>query len=244
MLRNAFILLAVLCCSFAKAQKTVLVITPHPDDAEASCGGYIANAVAAGDTVVILTMTGGEYGIERKSPAEAKIIREKEARNGAEILKAKIEFFGATDAFLSADTSVAAKLEKIIQRLKPAIVLAPWPMDVHNDHQATGILAWRVFQDKRFSFRLFFYETINEPHPKSFAFVPTDYVDISDVAAIKEKAVMAHTSQYPLRWYNMYITLATVRGYEADVKMAEAYIEAKNSSGMGGRENKAAKVLN
>ncbi|HAL81334.1 MAG TPA: hypothetical protein DCO83_03130 [Mucilaginibacter sp.] len=34
-------------------QNTVVVITPHPDDAEASCGGLIANSVAAGDRVVI-----------------------------------------------------------------------------------------------------------------------------------------------------------------------------------------------
>jgi N-acetylglucosamine malate deacetylase 1 len=243
-MQNLFFFLFLIFCLSVKAQKVVVVITPHPDDAEASCGGYIANAVTAGDKVVILTMTGGEYGIQGKSPMDAKKIREQEAKNGASILKTKIEFFGSSDAFLPVDTITVRKLTAIIQRLHPDIVLAPWPLDVHNDHQSSGLLAWRVFQDKEFSFKLFFYETINEPHTKSFAFVPTDYVDISDVFDVKEKAVLAHVSQNPSAWYNQYITLAAVRGYEADVKYAEAYIEAKNSSCMGGRENKVSKTLN
>jgi len=35
----------------------MVVIAPHPDDAEASCGGLIANAAAAGQEVVVLSMT-------------------------------------------------------------------------------------------------------------------------------------------------------------------------------------------
>lgn len=238
------VLLLIAGCLSAASQKTVLVITPHPDDAEASCGGYILNAVATGDTVVILTMTGGEYGIEGKKPSEAKAIRRKEAEKGAALLNAKIEFFGASDAFLAVDTSSVNRLGKIIERLHPSIVLAPWPMDVHNDHQATGMLAWRAFQDNRFSFRLFFYETANEPHTSTFAFVPTVYVDISSVADKKKIAVMAHASQNPEAWYSMYEVMATFRGYEADVKMAEAFVEARNSSGMGGRKNNTGKKIN
>ena len=238
-----FFLLSVTVLA-GSGQNKVLVITPHPDDAEASCGGYIANATSAGDTVIILTMTGGEYGIGGKAPAEAAAIRKNEAINGAAILHAKVEFFGASDAFLFVDTTSSARLATVIEKIHPSIVLAPWPLDVHNDHQATGMLAWRVFQDRRFSFRLFFYETLNEPHTTSFAFRPTVYVDITNVSDTKKKAVMAHVSQNPAGWYNMYEVMAIFRGYEADVKMAEGYIEATNSSGMGGRENKVQKTLN
>lgn len=226
------------------AQQTILVITPHPDDAEASCGGLIANSVATGDTVVILTMTGGEYGIGGKTTEEAKAIRTQEAKNAAAVLNAKVEFFGACDAFLPVDTSAVSKLTHIIQRIHPSIVLAPWPMDVHNDHQATGMLAWRVYQDKQFSFQLFFYETTNSPHTKSFDFVPTDYVDITNVMDKKKEAVYQHKSQKPEEWYDMYEILAAVRGYESDVKFAEGYLKATNSSGMGGRASHIRKKLN
>ncbi|MGZ3820981.1 MAG: PIG-L deacetylase family protein [Mucilaginibacter sp.] len=225
------------------AQHTIVVITPHPDDAEASCGGLIANSVAAGYKVVIITMTGGEYGIGGKTTEEARTIRMAEAKNAASVLHAKVEFFGGIDAFLAVDTANSEKLAKILLRLNPSIVLAPWPLDVHPDHQATGLLAWRVFQDKRFSFDLFFYETTNNPHTKTFDFVPTDYVEITDQMAIKKEATYQHKSQNPAEWYGMYEILATVRGYEADVPYAEAYIKAQNSSGIGGRRNTAGKLL-
>ncbi|MFI5137789.1 MAG: PIG-L deacetylase family protein [Sphingobacteriales bacterium] len=233
----------VLIGSDSCAQNTIVVITPHPDDAEASCGGLIANSVAAGDKVVIITITGGEYGIGGKTPAEARAIRTVEAQNAADVLHAKVEFFGGIDASLPVDTSNTARLAEILLRLKPSVVLAPWPLDVHPDHQATGLLAWRVFQDNRFSFDLFFYETSNSPHTKTFAFVPTDYVDITNQMAIKKEATYQHKSQNPAEWYGMYEILATVRGYEADVPFAEAYIRAQNSSGMGGRRNITGKLL-
>lgn len=227
----------------ANAQRKILVITPHPDDAEASCGGLMANAIAAGDSVIILTMTGGEFGVADKTTAAAKALRMEEAKKAAAVLHTRVEFFGGHDAWLAVDTNTTAKLTAFIKALQPAVVLAPWPMDVHPDHQATGLLAWRVFQHKAFSFSLYFFETINEPHTKTFSFVPTDYVDITNVAALKKQALMQHASQKPEQWYHMYETLATVRGYEADAPLAEAYVEAKNASGMGGRSNKVDKVL-
>ncbi|HVM87310.1 MAG TPA: PIG-L deacetylase family protein [Puia sp.] len=243
-MRSGKILLPILLVGFVLtsqslyAQKTIVVITPHPDDAEASCGGLIANAIAEKNKVIIITMTGGELGIAGKSKEEAHAIRTVEAKNAAAVLGAKIEFFGAIDASLAVDFANTSRLTEMLLLWKPSVVLAPWPLDVHVDHQATGLLAWRVFQDKQLSFDLFFYETINEPHTKTFDFSPTDYVDISNVIEKKKRALLQHKSQEPERWWGMYQTLATVRGYEADVPYAEAYIHAQNSSGMGGRSAK------
>lgn len=236
-----FALLIVAGYSFA--QEKILVIAPHPDDAESSCGGLIANHVAAGDEVIILTMTGGEYGIYGKSADEARSIRTKEAVNAANVLRAKAEFFGAIDAFLTVDSANTSKLKKIISDLKPTIVFSVWPLDVHSDHQATGILAWRVFLESSSSFDLYFYETCNPTHTKSFQFVPTDYVDITNVREKKKSATLQHKSQSPQDWYGMYETLALTRGYECDVQYAEGYIKAQNFSGMGGRSSVIPKTL-
>ncbi len=222
---------------------TVVVIAPHPDDAESSCGGLIVNAISEGNDVIILTMTGGELGIWGKGIEEARAIRTQEAIDAATVLGAKIEFFGALDASLAVDSSTTNRLKRILQKIKPVIVLAPWPLDVHADHQATGILAWRVFMDNSLSFDLYFYETSNPPHTKSFQFVPTDYVDITGTEEIKKKATYKHVSQSPQDWYGMYEDIAKVRGYEADVPIAEGYIKAHNYSGMGGRSAVAKKTL-
>ncbi len=222
---------------------TVVVIAPHPDDAESSCGGLIANTVAAGEGVVILTMTGGELGVWRKSVEEARAIRAEEARSAAAVLGASVEFFGATDGSLVADSPNTEKLVKILVRLRPAFVVAPWPLDVHPDHQASSLLAWRAFQDKRCDFSLYFYETMNGPHTTSYRFVPTDYVDITDALARKRAATYRHASQNPEEWFEMYVETARVRGYEADVAYAEGYVKARSSSGLGGRPGGVSKTL-
>lgn len=232
---SAFIFSTTIYAQQQTKHSVIVVITPHPDDAEASCGGLIANFVANGDEVMILTMTGGERGIWNANMDEARKIRTEEAHNAANLLGAKIEFFGAIDGSLAADSANNFKLKEILLGINPAIVLAPWPLDVHPDHQATGILAWRAFQDKRFLFDLYFYETSNSPHTKSFQFVPTDYIDITDVMEKKKEATLKHKSQKPEEWFGMYEIMARANGYSADVTFAEAYIKARNSSGLGER---------
>ena len=222
---------------------TLVVLAPHPDDGEASCGGLIANATAAGHEVVVLTMTGGELGVPGMGPQEARALRTREAREAAALLGARAEMFGAVDGSLAVDAPTLERLADTLVRLHPALVLAPWPLDVHADHQATGLLAWRVFQDRRFAFELYFYETTNSPHTKSFSFTPTDFVDISEVSKKKVEAASRHRSQNAAEWMEMYVTLARVRGWDADVSSAEAYAKARSSSGLGGRTEPASRLL-
>jgi len=243
LLFNTVLLLSAIYCMAGPHHNTIVVIAPHPDDAEASCGGLIANYILDGDSVILLTMTGGELGIWGKSEEEARAIRIIEARNAAATLGASIIFFGAIDASLSVDSVSTLQLTKLLLQINPDIVLAPWPLDVHSDHQASGLLAWRVFLKKQFSFELYFYETSNSPHTKSFQFVPTDYIDVTGVMNKKQEALYCHKSQNPAEWWDMYKQMALVHGYEADVPFAEAYIKARNFGGMGGREGKAGKTL-
>lgn len=224
-------------------QSINVVIAPHPDDAEASCGSLIANYTLAGDSVIILTMTGGELGIWGKSKEESHTIRSLEARKAASVLGTSVLFFGAIDASLSVDSTNTQQLTEMLLKINPDIVLAPWPLDVYSDHQASGLLAWRVFLKKQFSFDLYFYETSNCPHTKSFQFVPTDYVDITNVLKKKQQALYQQKSQNPAEWWGMYEQMAIVHGYEVDVPYAEAYIKARTFSGMGGREGVVGKTL-
>jgi LmbE family N-acetylglucosaminyl deacetylase len=231
-----FLISSALC---GAAQAKLVVIAPHPDDAEASCGGTIINTVESGEEVVILQMTGGEKGIIYMKPQQAKAARAKEADNSAKLLGVGLERFGAVDAELEVTIANTAKLKDELVRLQPDVVLAPWPMDVHNDHQATGLLAWRVFLDMNSNFDLYFYETSNGPHTKTFQFVPTHYVDITNSFEKKKEALMKHKSQAPGAWFDMYELINRFRGYESDVALAEGYIHARPSAGHGGRSGKA-----
>ena len=136
-----------------------------------------------------------------------------------------------------------AKLKGMLTRINPSVVLAPWPLDVHPDHQASGLLAWRSFNDKQSSFDLYFFETSNPPHTKSFQFVPTHYVDITDAMPKKKEALYKHKSQYPDTWFDMYALIEKFRGYEADCTYAEGYIRARNYSGFNSRAAVVLKTL-
>ena len=244
LVRGAVALLLLACAPAPGSRAgTLVVIAPHPDDGEASCGGLIANTVAAGDSVVVLEMTGGELGVWGKSPDEARAIRTAEARRAAARLGARAEFFGGLDGSLVSDAAGAARLGAILARLRPEVVVAPWPLDVHPDHQAAGQLAWRAFQDPATTFTLYFYETTNAPHTRSFGFVPTDYVDITGALAAKREATLLHASQNPAEWFDLYANLALVHGYAADVTHAEGYVRARNGSGLGGRGERTARTL-
>lgn len=230
-------------CVFTTVLSQLVVLAPHPDDGEASCGGLIFNTVKAGGEVIILTMTGGELGIGGKSIEEARAIRDVEAHNAANVLGAKVKFLGPVDASLFVDTTTFNMLMEELIRINPTVVVAPWPLDVHPDHQATGILAWRAFMDRRLKFDLYFYETSNSPHTKTFQFYPTHYVDITDAMNKKREATLQHKSQSPEEWFGMYENMARVHGYESDVTFSEGYIKAMNSSGMGGRSGIVSKTL-
>ena len=45
-----------------KADFDVMVLAPHPDDAEMACAGTILQVVAAGGRVAVVDMTRGEMG--------------------------------------------------------------------------------------------------------------------------------------------------------------------------------------
>jgi LmbE family N-acetylglucosaminyl deacetylase len=76
---------------------------------------------------------------------------------------------------------------------------------------------------------LYFMDTIT-----CIGFEPEEYVDITDVMDQKRKALMAHKSQYTwlkefskIDYVDMMETQAKLRGYQAGVKYAEAFIGVK-----------------
>ena len=69
----------------------VLVITPHPDDAEAWCGGTVARWIKEGAEVHYVLCTDGGKGTfdSQVSSQELTAIREAEQREAAKILGVK-----------------------------------------------------------------------------------------------------------------------------------------------------------
>ncbi len=203
--------------------KKVVCIGGHPDDPESGCGGTLARLRNAGHDVTIIYLTRGEAGIPGKSHDESAAIRKQEAINACKILNAKPVFAGQIDGDSICNNEWVKRVQELITKEKPDVVLTHWPLDTHKDHQVASLLtiqAW-VRDPKKFS--LYFFEVCTGE--QSLIFHPTDYVDISDAQEQKKKAVYCHVSQDPDGIYTCgHAAMEEFRGRELGVKAGEGFI--------------------
>lgn len=112
----------------------ILVIAPHPDDAEMLCGGLLWKARAAGCRLGVADLTRGELGT-RGTPA----IRRKEAAAATRLLGLDArENLKLRDGHLLGDPRLLPALVRVLRKHRPKLVLAPHWEDQHPDHAAAG----------------------------------------------------------------------------------------------------------
>jgi N-acetylglucosamine malate deacetylase 1 len=112
----------------------LLVISPHPDDAELGMGGSLAKAKAEGYTTGVLDLTRGEAAT-KGSPE----IRAKEADEASRILGLDVRRnLGWPDSRIMDSEDRRLHLARVLRELKPRIVVAPHANDRHPDHVAAA----------------------------------------------------------------------------------------------------------
>jgi LmbE family N-acetylglucosaminyl deacetylase len=119
----------------------VLVMAPHPDDAEFFAGGLIASLIAEGADVTIITATDGCCGSYRETRDNLIHIRKLEAENAAKVMGTQVIMLGYHDYELDlvASGELREKLVKLIRMHKPDIVITIDPYasnEAHPDHIA------------------------------------------------------------------------------------------------------------
>jgi bacillithiol biosynthesis deacetylase BshB1 len=125
----------------------ILAFGAHPDDIEFGCGGILAKAAADGYKVLFADLTLGEKGTNG-TPA----IREKEAKEAAQVIGAERLFLGFTDCEIMDTYEGRLKLVKVIRTHKPRLVIAPfWKGEMnHPDHLACGTMVRHACRYARF----------------------------------------------------------------------------------------------
>ena len=204
----------------------LLVFGGHPDDPESSCGGLIANAVAAGHTAHCLYGTNHRVGYTYFGRPE-KEVRSAEAVAACKILGATWEFLDYPE-HLEVNPETRRRVADVIAAYAPDIVVAHWPVDTHPDHRSVGILAFEAYLLHR-SYAFYFFEVMTGR--QSIRFTPSHYVDISAVAETKRAAVMCHLSQTPDEIWADHEIMHRFRGRECDVERAEAYLRVDREPG-------------
>ena len=189
--------------------KSVLVVTPHPDDSELGCGGTIAKWISQGAEVTYLLCTNGDKGSSDPSITsnELKRIRGQEIDEASKVLGVKnLVQLGYGDGELEDTSEFRERVVKNIRIFKPDVVMVTDPVRhkfyVHRDHRIAG----QVVLDSLFPYardRLHYIEHEAEgltPHKvKTIMFwgseAPDSYVDISAHLDTKIKALLEHKSQ-------------------------------------------------
>ncbi len=175
----------------------VLAIGPHPDDAELLCGGTLARAADLGQRTAILDLTRGEMAT-RGTPE----LRAAEAAAAGRILGlAARENAGLPDADLRNDRHSRELIVGWLRRLRPRVVILPFPKGRHPDHR----IAAELGRDACFLSGLARYGEgpPHRPHKVLYALAfredpvkPTFVVDITEQFPRKLEAIRAYASQF------------------------------------------------
>ena len=122
----------------------VLIVMPHPDDAEFGAAGTVAHWTGEGKKVVYLICTNGDKGTSNRSLSSERLatIREREQRAAADLLGVeKVIFLGYPDQTLEDTPSFRKEIVRYIRRYRPKIVVTSDPYRRyiwHRDHRVTG----------------------------------------------------------------------------------------------------------
>ncbi|QDU79017.1 1D-myo-inositol 2-acetamido-2-deoxy-alpha-D-glucopyranoside deacetylase [Polystyrenella longa] len=176
----------------------LLVVSPHPDDAEISVGGTILKSKQAGLKVGVLELTNGE-----PTPHGSPEIRAKETAAATQVLG--LDWRGnlrLPNRSLQNTLEARAALAGVFRLSRPKVILAPYWEDVHPDHVAAS----QLVDDARFWAKLsktdmpgerywpptmYYYWSIHlRNHPK-----PSFVLDISNTLEQKIDAIRCYESQ-------------------------------------------------
>lgn len=199
----------------------IIILGAHPDDPESGCGGLAVNSVRAGHEVIFTYCTAYRQGREYFGRPE-KEVRTEEALAASEILRVKADVWDYAHGQIHVNHENIARFKAYMLEQKPDVVIAHWPVDTHPDHRCVGTIALSVYLDRDTNFDFYFFEVMTGQ--QSMHFHPTHYVDISDAAELKHKALLCHRSQNGESVWQAHEVMHRIRGHECGVERAEAYI--------------------
>ena len=169
-------------------KKKILVISAHPDDDALGCGGTIAKfSEEKSDVFVIYFTDGVSARLKNKNIKKEILCRRKNSIQAAKILGIKkCFFFSYPDNKLDKAPllEITQKIEKIINQIKPEIVITHSEHDLNIDHQIINravITATRPKPESKVK-KILLFETLSSSewkfsNKKNF-FNPNYFVDI------------------------------------------------------------------
>lgn len=191
--------------------KTILIISPHPDDDIIGCGGALAFLGGRQNRLIVVYLTAGEKGTldASEKPSNIEIVRKREAiaaysRLGFE--DAELIWLGYPDGELdfAPTRDIRIQLVRIIRNRRPDLVFALDPGATYfryhyRDHRTAALVSADAIGAAMWPLE---YPETGPAYkvPDVYYFYtaePTLRLDISDVYDRKLAALAEHRSQFP-----------------------------------------------
>ncbi len=228
----------------------ILAIGAHPDDVETYCGGTLAKYAKMGHKVFTATATNGNVGSATLPMEEIAAIRKEEARRAAAHIGAEYICLDYDDEMFFEDKAARLAFINLVRYCKADVILTHNPEDYNPDHELTS----KIINDIAVMIPVAKIKTPSPAYDKipiiayfesegGMGFVPTEYVDITDVMEIKMAMCREHQSQVLWMQDNYkdalgdkqkdflddYYTIARYRGIQCGVEYAEGFRMANDA---------------
>ena len=189
-------------------QAQVMVVTPHPDDAEYGVAGTVVRWVSQGKEIVYVVCTNGDKGTSDASvkPEELAKTREEEQIAAANLLGVReVIFLRHPDQGLEDTPEFRKEIVRLIRMYRPETVVTADPYRRyiwHRDHRMTGqVTLDAIFPYARdiFSYLDLTKEGLDPHKVKEVLLWGTEDVnyrsDITETFDVKLSALQCHKSQ-------------------------------------------------
>jgi LmbE family N-acetylglucosaminyl deacetylase len=217
----------------------ILCVVAHPDDVEILCAGTMIRYAQQGHQVTLAVFTSGSMGDAVIEPEKLALIREKETRDAAAIIGAKVIWGGVMDEHVFPNAEQRSLMIDILREADPDVIFTHSANDYHPDHRYVGQLVFDAYFQKglphipgqsfpacRFSqSQLYYLDNLG-----GIDFLPTEYVDISGVFEIKKEMLACHKSQFEAmkhlantQLFDLIEVQSRFRGMAAGCRYAEGF---------------------
>lgn len=228
----------------------ILAIGAHPDDIESYAAGTLAKYSKAGHKVFMATATNGNVGSATLSMEEIAAVRKQEAANSAAHIGAEYICLDYDDEMFFEDKAARLRFIDLVRYCRADVILTHNPEDYNPDHELTS----KIINDIAVMIPVGKIVTENPPYDRipaifywepvnGMGFVPTEYVDITDVMEIKMAMCREHKSQNQwmkdnysetlgreeTEFFDNFMISARYRGIQCGVKYAEGFIAANDA---------------
>lgn len=216
----------------------VLAVAAHPDDVEFHCAGTLLKCKQRGDEVFVCTVNNGNMGHEEIMPDELAQIRRAEAQKACDL--AGFHYLPANIGDLQSyyqNREHRDLIVDIFRQANPDLIFIHHPNDYMCDHVAASKLAFDAAFVASCPHYITKYPAISNLAPiyymttaAEMGFIPTEYVDITDVYEKKIQMLLCHESQEKwlrehdnVDYTNECRIMSEFRGMQCKVKYAEAF---------------------